>query len=210
MIRQGPMRDRSLPPISRKSLKTATLPLNKNTSPAFPVSHASTSLRRAPDYKKQIEQLYESRLEAMPPPPPPETQRPVFTLDDSAFDDLPLPPPPEELRDTAVCPQVLRKAESGDLVSSTRRQGSVVSSHASIIESLNFKFSERQTLPREAIAANFARGRRASDAMCVEDTRSVSSPPSADTLTSSIQRGVQLRRTVTNDRSAPRLPSNHL
>lgn len=209
MIRQGPMRDRSLPPVSRKSSKTATLPLHKNSSPAFPASHHNTSPRRATDYRKQIEQLYESRLEAMPPPPPPETRRPVFTLDDSAFDDLPLPPPPEELRDTAVCPQVLRKAESGDLISA-RRQGSVVSSHASIIESLTSKFSERQTLPREAIAANFARGRRASDAMCIEDTRSVNSPTSPDTLSASIQRGVQLRRTVTNDRSAPRLPSNHL
>lgn len=209
MVRQGHMRDRSLPPISRKSSRTATLPLNKNSSPSFPAAHQNTSPRRASDYRKQIEQLYESRLESMPPPPPPETRRPVFNLDDGTFDDLPLPPPPEELRDTAVCPQVLRKADSTDLMS-VRRQGSVVSSHAGLIESLNSKFSERQTLPREAIAANFARGRRASDAMCIEDTRSGNSPPSTDTLSASIQRGVHLRRTVTNDRSAPRLPSNHL
>lgn len=157
-----------------------------------------------------MEEICEMHMETLPlPPPPVDVRRSISAADSNVADDLPLPPPPEDLRDFGFHPQLIRRAGSSEILGG-RRHASAASSHAGIVRSLNVKFSERQTLPRDAVATNFARGRRASDAMCVEDVKSTKEPTSPESLTASIQRGIRLRRAVTDDRSAPRLPANQM
>lgn len=169
------------------------------------------SLERQLDYGQEIAKICsEFRLDALPPPPPPDMRQPICaTYDD--VDDLPLPPPPDN---DDGCRSTGKTFDCRDWAPVGRRahHGSMVSSHASIIESLNVKFFDRrsQPPPGSSTSSDGSRAfnlkgrqlvRRASEADCLEEAAAGSS---SDSFTTTIEKGVKLRRAMTNDRSAPR------
>lgn len=128
----------------------------------------------------------------------------TYNIEEDDIDDLPLPPPPEEL-DCTVRPVLLRKA--------LRPQQ--LSGHAGVMQSLNERFSATQSSacnwnqPYRDIQRSSSLVQQSSD-----ETRFVSSErdaledlsaPETSSFEHLIRRGVRLRHTICDDRSAPKL-----
>lgn len=203
--RTHPVRDPSLPPIPKKSSKTA---VRSNFSKAIPTcDQSSSSSLPAKEYRNRMEEMYEVCMEALPLPPPPppsvEIQHSNCAVDSAAIDRLPLPPPPEELlQDFGFHTwRLTRRAGSSEMLGSLRDR-SVSSSQASVVENRNVK------LPEAPIG--FAHRRCASDAMFNKDVKSsneaMTSPKSS---AAGVQQGSRLRLAIANGRSASQLPANH-
>ena len=136
-------------------------------------------------------------LMAFPPPPPDQllNQQDATAVDSE--DEFPLPPPPDLEMTT---PQL------GQAVHPVKLSGR----HAGLMQSLSVKLAERgsvQMRPGPPVAAKHHR-------MTTTDQQSqplshamAASASSTDAgFLLQIHRGVSLRRTVSNDRSAPRIP----
>lgn len=131
------------------------------------------------------------------------------SIEEDDIDDLPLPPPPEEL-DCAARPVLLRKT--------LRPQQ--LSSHADVMQSLNERFSAARSSacnwnqPYRDFQRSSSLVQQGSD-----ETRFVSSrrihfdqrdapednAPETSSFEHMIRRGVKLRHTICDDRSAPKL-----
>ncbi len=134
---------------------------------------------------------------------------------DSDEDDpnWPPPPPPEymTLEDAVTGSSSTDKTDSA--LNGQRQQqhrGSVQDSHASIIQSLNQKFAVRQqsqphhaSLPLESTTTSKS-GSSRPDSQSSDDITPTAENQSDGSMLNQIQRGVKLRKTVSNDRSAPK------
>lgn len=123
-------------------------------------------------------------FELQMPPPPPNKLTP-----DLSSDDLPLPPPPDEL---------LENARNGIESLPPKSRGSVSESHATIMHTLNEKFSS----PPSVAVGGMASPR----SIEMEDITPTGEGPlgTGDSFIQQITRGVRLRKTISNDRSGPR------
>ena len=133
---------------------------------------------------------------------------------DSDEDDPNWPPPPPPEYMTTV-DGVVTGSSSTDRSSSAdgdnnERRGSVQESHASIIQSLNQKFAARQhthntSLPLEA-SSGFNNGSSLPrpSSQSSDDITPTAENQSDGSMLNQIQHGVRLRKTASNDRSAPK------
>ena len=129
---------------------------------------------------------------------------------DSDDDDpnWPPPPPPEYMTVDGV--ETGSSSTDGPIAGGQQQpqRGSVQESHASIIQSLNAKFAARQqthktSLPLEHPVSSGSSPRPNSQSS--DDITPTAENQAEVGMLNQIQRGVKLRKTVSNDRSAPKL-----
>ena len=129
---------------------------------------------------------------------------------DSDDDDpnWPPPPPPEYMTVDGV--ETGSSSTDGPIAFGQQQphRGSVQESHASIIQSLNAKFAARQqthntSLPLEHPVSSGSSPRPNSQSS--DDITPTAENQAEVGMLNQIQRGVKLRKTVSNDRSAPKL-----
>lgn len=120
------------------------------------------------------------------------------------MDDLPLPPPPEDL-DTCPLPMPVL----------TSRESQALSRHANVMQSLNEKLSTRKNMAQTSVnlqrSASVEQHGAPSHQVVLRSTQRAKETTSEDVTSDSgsfdhlIRRGVKLRHTICNDRSAPRV-----
>jgi hypothetical protein len=167
----------------------------------------------------------EARHEKRPPGMPVTHSAPVLHQSHSQDDmDLPPPPPPEELEaDIIYAKTMVNITPNGEPTnpssnpgSERRKMGSVVETHAGIIANLNAKFAASPApgpnSPPIMLGGKLPMpsGGGLAAAAVSPSSESDSTTPTAEDqqppgMLGQIQRGTQLRRTLTNDRSAPKL-----
>ena len=134
---------------------------------------------------------------------------------DSDDDDpnWPPPPPPEYMTVDGV--ETGSSSTDGPIAGGQQQphRGSVQESHASIIQSLNAKFAARQqthntSLPLEHPVSSGSSPRPNSQSS--DDITPTAENQAEVGMLNQIQRGVKLRKTVSNDRSAPKLTWWHV
>ena len=193
------------------------LNIESNSSPTRSVKMNSPPMTAAkPDHR--ISTGY-SASKTVPPaenlPAPPTLTRQAIVENDESDDDLPLPPPPDDV-DYFPPSSVETPLLLGSVSAVSRNcmtPCNVLSSHGSIMQSLNAKLIARNSLQRSqtvtsSVASNpplnFSSQRQSS--MATSSSAKVFCDDEPTTSTQAlILRGVQLRRTVSNDRSAPRI-----
>ena len=131
---------------------------------------------------------------AFPPPPPAQLlkQQDITVVDSD--DEFPLPPPPDMEMTT---PQI---SQAVHLVKPAGR-------HPDLLQSLNVKLAERGTVqmrPGPPVAAKHYRMTVAEHQQSMSHATAAAALPIDANFLSQIRRGVSLRRTISNDRSAPR------
>ncbi len=130
---------------------------------------------------------------------------------DNVQDDLELPPPPPELLNPVVDEVRLPQQPTLERINSI---GSIQNSHAQIIECLNVKFSQQppSTAPchrptdfgGEAGAIGEGYSERRFSSHSSDDATPTADSPNTGSFLYQITRGVSLKKTVSNDRSAPK------
>jgi len=134
---------------------------------------------------------------SFPPPPPAQLLNQQDITAAESDDEFPLPPPPDEQLTTAQASQVPWPVEPAGR-------------HPGLMHSLSVRLAERgcvQMRPGPPVAAKQYRVTLAEQQQSVSHATAaaVYNSSTGTDLLSQIHRGVSLRRTVSNDRSAPRI-----
>ena len=124
---------------------------------------------------------------------------------DSDEDDpnWPPPPPPEYM----VVDGAETGSSSSDRSSSaegSQHRGSIQDSHASIIQCLNEKFAARQPTHNTTLPLDTSSSPARPNSQSSDDITPTAENQSDGNMLNQIQRGVKLRKTISNDRSAPK------
>ena len=169
----------------------------------FPDDDQNASLLTSSDPRQQFlaagdhavsKRVDNDDIMAFPPPPPAQLLNQHDVTGADSDDEFPLPPPPDQ---EITAPQTRHAAWPGE----------AASRHAGLMHSASVK--PVQVRPGPPVAAKHYRMTVAEPQQSVSHaaTAHVNKSASTDTdFLSQIQRGISLRRTVSNDRSAPRIP----
>ena len=133
---------------------------------------------------------------SFPPPPPAQLlneEHIAIANDDD--DEFPLPPPPPLSPDQEVTTPVMN----------VRSAEPISRHHSLMMQSLSVRLAERGSAVRAAPPPVAAKQHRMTMSELEQAAGQVPGGRSSSDLLSQIQRGVSLRRTISNDRSAPHL-----
>jgi len=149
------------------------------------------------DYMTTSSHVDEDDVMAFPPPPPAQLLNEQEVIGVDSDDEFPLPPPPDEEITTPQTCQGVWPLEP-------------VNRYPSVMHSASVKMADRGSVQMRAgppVAAKQYRVTVAEQSVSHATAAIVGKSSSVETnLLSQIHRGVSLRRTVGNDRSAPRIP----
>jgi len=174
-------------------MKVAQYP-GSDQDTSLPVTAGPThqEMRPAGDHSSAVSTSVDG--DAFPPPPPAQLLNPQDVTGADSDDDFPLPPPPDQ-----------------ELTMLQTRSAEPANRHPGLLHSTSVRLPERGSVlmrPGPPVAAKQYRmtvtehQQSSSHATAAAVDKSSSSDAG---LLSQIQRGVSLRRTVSNDRSAPRI-----
>lgn len=165
-----------------------------NYDPSFTVASASCISRPPPSHS------------SFPPRAAYNLNHHLLTthIPEDDMDDLPLPPPPEDL-DTCPLPMQFL----------TTREPQALSRHANVMQSLNEKLSMQKSMAQTSVnlqrSTSVEQHGAPSHRVVLRSTQRAQETTSEDVTSDSgsfdhqIRRGVKLRHTICNDRSAPRV-----
>lgn len=199
-------RDFSLPPTFRKPFRTGGAPIFGGSPRLFSPTTTTTATTRGhpdlwggmPQEQKGARGSRVARIPSSESPPPPPLPEDYPTCAELVLesDYLPLPPPPVALQDAGP---TTTRGWSRKLQFSTIPEVNILSSgggdNTGSMAQGGGRLGTFQTAGKQAASAEGGGLDREGAA-------------ASNTFADTIRQGVKLRRTLTNDRSAPRLPSN--